>query len=95
MTPDLLIQNGTLLDLPEGSYGPKVVSDFLIEFIKANKDEPFFVYNPLILPHSPFPPTPHSISLKEKDEKKNFVDIFSSALSSIFTSQKNFSRSQN
>ena len=70
-----LDQNGKLLDLPDGSYGPKVVNDFLVDFIKENKDEPFFVYNPLILPHSPFPPTPHSISLKEKDEKKNFIDM--------------------
>ncbi len=68
-------KNGSLIKLPKDSYGPKVVNDFIIEFIKENKDRPFMVYNPLILPHSPFPPTPHSKNLKETDEKKNFIDM--------------------
>jgi len=70
-----LEQDGALLDLPEGSYGPTVVNDFLLDFIRDNKDEPFFVYNPLILPHNPFPPTPHSTNKDEKNGKKNFIDM--------------------
>jgi arylsulfatase A len=70
-----LDQNGKLLELPEGSYGPTIVNDFLLDFIRENKDGPFLVYNPLILPHNPFPPTPHSKDLEEKDNKKNFVDM--------------------
>ncbi|QXD25873.1 sulfatase-like hydrolase/transferase [Opitutia bacterium ISCC 51] len=70
-----LDQNGKLLDLPDGSYGPTVVNDFILDFIRENKDEPFLVYNPLILPHNPFPPTPHSTNQEETDDKKNFVDM--------------------
>jgi arylsulfatase A len=70
-----LDQNGSLLELPEGSYGPTVVNDFLLDFIRENKDGPFFVYNPLILPHNPFPVTPHSSDPNEKDDKKNFIDM--------------------
>ena len=70
-----LDQDGEVLDLPEGSYGPTVVNDFLLDFIRENKDQPFFVYNPLILPHNPFPPTPHSTDKESKDNKKNFIDM--------------------
>lgn len=70
-----LEQDGALLELPEGSYGPTVVNDFILEFIEENKDGPFLVYNPLILPHNPFPPTPHSANPVEQDNKKNFIDM--------------------
>ena len=68
-------QNGEILDLPEDSYGPTVACDFLIDFIKENKDGPFLAYYPMILPHNPFPPTPLSKDRDEKDNKKNFVDM--------------------
>ena len=51
--------NGEEKDFP-GKYGPDLVSDFLIDFIKRNKDESFFAYYPMILPHWPFQPTPDS-----------------------------------
>jgi arylsulfatase A len=70
-----LEQDGKLLELPEGTYGPDVVNNFLLNFIRENKDAPFLVYNPMILVHNPFPPTPHSKDQKEKDEKKNFIDM--------------------
>jgi arylsulfatase A len=46
-----------------------------LDFIRKHKDEPFFVYNPLILPHNPFPVTPHSKDPEETDNKKNFIDM--------------------
>lgn len=51
--------NGKQFDFP-GKYGPDLVSDHLVKFIKANKDRPFFAYYPMILPHWPFQPTPDS-----------------------------------
>ena len=42
----------------EGQYGPDVICDYINTYIKKNKDEPFFVYYPMILPHSPFMRTP-------------------------------------
>ena len=49
-------------DLPrdtlEGRYGPDVFAGFVTDFITRHRDEPFFVYYPMALPHDPFQPTP-------------------------------------
>ena len=52
--------NGKPVDYTNGEYGPDVVSDYLIDFIKRHKDGPFFAYYPMMLPHWPFQPTPDS-----------------------------------
>jgi arylsulfatase A len=54
--------NGRTVDSSDGEYGPDLVSDHLVTFIKKNKDgeKPFFAYYPMILPHWPFQPTPDS-----------------------------------
>lgn len=70
-----LIHDGNVLSFGKDDYGPKLVADFLIDFITQNKDEPFLVYWPMILPHNPFDPTPDSIDREEKDDKRNFVDM--------------------
>lgn len=67
--------NGSPLELPKGSYGPDVIADFAIDFIEANKDRPFLLYYPMMLPHNPFLPTPDSVDRDETDEKKNFIDM--------------------
>ncbi len=56
----LLEQNGQLLPRDRKAYGPDVVSDYALDFIKRHKDEPFFVYYPMLLVHDPFVPTPDS-----------------------------------
>lgn len=68
-------QDGAILDLPEGTYGPDVMTSFLIRFMQENRDRPFLAYYPMNLVHSPFPPTPDSVDRSEQDEKKNFVDM--------------------
>ena len=72
----------------KGKYGPDIISDYLCDFIERKKDQPFFVYYPMVLVHDPFLPTPDSIKgpynpkpkVKGKkakrntaEEKKNFV----------------------
>ncbi len=52
--------NGKQVDYRNGEYGPDLVSDYLVDFMKRHKDEPFFAYYPMILPHWPFQPTPDS-----------------------------------
>ncbi|MEX0939537.1 MAG: sulfatase-like hydrolase/transferase [Pirellulales bacterium] len=54
--------NGRRVDFTSGEYGPDVVSEYACEFIErhAGGDRPFFLYYPMILPHSPFEPTPDS-----------------------------------
>ncbi len=56
----LIYQNGKKLDGLEDSYGPDVFLNFINGFIDRNSDKPFFIYYPMVLPHSPFVPTPNS-----------------------------------
>lgn len=67
--------NGKPVDYSNGEYGPDVVSDFLCDFIERHKDKPFVAYYPMILPHSPFVPTPDSADPKCRDMEKNFVEM--------------------
>lgn len=52
----------------EGKYGPDVYTSFLIDFIRDNKDGPFFVYFPMALTHGPFDPTPDHPDPKDKTD---------------------------
>ncbi len=44
-----------------GAFGPDVFNDFVIDFVRQHKDDenPFFVYYPMVLTHTPFTTTPH------------------------------------
>ena len=57
-----------------GQYGPDIQQSFAKSFISKNKNDPFFLYYPITLPHYPFQPTPDS---KDWDPKRNpkFNDI--------------------
>jgi arylsulfatase A len=52
--------DGAERDFAGGGYGPTLVNDFALDFITRHRDEPFFLYYPMILAHSPFQPTPDS-----------------------------------
>lgn len=52
--------NGRQVNYRDGEYGPDVVSDYLCDFIRRNRDTSFFAYYPMLLPHFPFVPTPDS-----------------------------------
>ena len=76
----LIEQNGKFLPRNENAYGPDIVSDYAVDFIKRNKENPFFIYYPMLLVHDPFVPTPDSSewsSLETRSEKNNkyFVDM--------------------
>jgi len=43
-----------------GEYGPDLVNDFLCDFIRRNRERPFFVLHSMLLTHAPFEPTPGS-----------------------------------
>jgi arylsulfatase A len=51
-------KNGTVIDLPEGTYGPDVVQNFTFDFIERHKDKPFFFYYATHLVHKPTLRTP-------------------------------------
>lgn len=67
--------DGSIVEAGEDDYGPDLVVDFLLRFIEDNRDRPFFAYYPMILPHSPFEPTPHSADRESVDEQRNFEDM--------------------
>ena len=57
--------NGKEVDYSAGEYGPDIVNDYAIDFVRRSKDRPFFLYYPMMLTHSPYVPTPDSDDYKE------------------------------
>lgn len=66
-------QNGKILETNISDYGPDIVSNYALDFIRRNRDNPFFLYYPMILVHDPFSPTPDSEIWKE-ESKRNIND---------------------
>ena len=56
----LIEQNGKILERNVKDYGPDVFLNYIMEFMERNKDNPFFIYYPMVLVHDPFVPTPDS-----------------------------------
>ncbi len=57
----------------EGKFGEDIFSDFLIDFMKRNKDQPMFIYYPMCLPHTPFTTTPLEPDAKGDDKYKAMI----------------------
>ncbi|WP_405605822.1 sulfatase-like hydrolase/transferase [Polaribacter sp. Asnod1-A03] len=53
----------------EGKFGPDIFSDFVIDFMNKNKENPFCIYYPMVLTHSPFVHTPNEPNVKTKYQK--------------------------
>jgi len=73
----LIYENGNILNDVKDKYGPDVYADFLIDFIKQNKNNHFFAYYAMSLPHEisndmptppPFGPKGRYESYKENVE---------------------------
>lgn len=67
--------NGERKSFGKDTYGPDVTTDFLLQFIEDHREEPFFAYYPMNLPHFPFRPTPHSDSRTQEGKQQNFEDM--------------------
>ena len=65
----VLVQNEKVLPTDPDGYGPQVVADYIMDFIDRKAGQPFFVYYPMILPHSPFVPTPDSPEWQEPSRR--------------------------
>lgn len=70
-----LMHDGEVINHGEDDYGSTIIADYLIDFIRANKEKPFLAYYPMNLPHNPFDPTPQSKDRKSKNAKQNFIDM--------------------
>ncbi len=53
-------ENGRQLPDTQGKYGPDLLQEFVIDFIRRHRDQPFFVYYPTPLIHGPILRTPDS-----------------------------------
>jgi len=53
-----IIRNGEYVPTTIDDYGPDMFTDFVIDFARRHKDEPFFVYYPMTLTHGPAYSTP-------------------------------------
>ena len=65
----VVMQNGELKTI-KGKYGEDVFVSFLSEFMKREKERPFFVYYPMALTHAPFTATPRSREWASGDRHK-------------------------
>ncbi|MBK8504766.1 MAG: sulfatase-like hydrolase/transferase [Saprospiraceae bacterium] len=80
----LIEQNGEILAQDKNAYGPDIFSDYALDFINRNKNNPFFLYYPMVLVHDPFVPTPDSKTWTMNDERyvqdtSHFSDMVSYA----------------
>jgi len=50
-----IVSNGELLETEPWDFGPDICTDFLIQFMEKNRDNPFLAYYPMILPHGTVP----------------------------------------
>ncbi len=53
-------KNGQWLTDVEGKYGPDLLHQSVVDFIRRHQDRPFFVYYPMVLVHGPILRTPDS-----------------------------------
>ncbi|MFC2113469.1 sulfatase-like hydrolase/transferase [Bacteroidota bacterium] len=53
-----VIENDELLPSDSNTYAPDLCQDFAIDFIARERDKPFFLYYPVVLPHDPWFQTP-------------------------------------
>lgn len=74
-----ILENGKFRPTTKDDFGPDIYSEFVLQYIEANKEEEFFIYYPMALTHGPFVPTPHSGDFPEKDKygssNKYFADM--------------------
>lgn len=78
----LIEQNGKFLNINEDDYGPDIFANYILDFIERKKDQPFFVYYPMVLVHDPFVPTPdseewESMTTRTKKDTSYFKDMVS------------------
>jgi len=70
-----ILKNGQYVPTNPDDYGPDIYTDFLIDFMKRHKAEPFLLYYPMCLTHGPHYPTPDSLTTK-KDKMQHSRENF-------------------
>lgn len=63
--------DGREVDFKNGEYGPDVVHQYALDFVRKHMAEPFLLYYPMMLTHGPFVPTPTSADWDPKAATEN------------------------
>lgn len=66
-------QNGRPLSNTAGKYGPDIWVDFIGDFMRRHREQPFFVYYSMALPHNPMNPTPDSPEWQDPEKRDDDV----------------------
>ena len=53
-----VVENGELLPSDSSTYAPDLCQEFALDFITRDRNKPFFLYYPMVLPHDPWNGTP-------------------------------------
>ena len=61
--------NGRPVPLHKGQYVPDLMHTFIVNFLEKHKDEPFFLYYPMVHIHTPIVRTPNSHKGETKDQR--------------------------
>ena len=65
-------------------FGPDVYSDFIVDFMKANREHPMLVYFPMCLPHGPLTDTPAdpgiTVPLMKHKAMVRYIDLITEKL---------------
>lgn len=65
-------RDGEVLDEQADEYGPDLFCNYINDYIRRHRNEPFFIYYPMVLTHSPFVPTPRSdMAQAQRDSRDN------------------------
>jgi len=57
----------------KGQFGEDIFSDFIIDFMKKNKEKPMMIYYPMCLPHGPLTTTPAKKNVPKEEQHKAMV----------------------
>ncbi len=62
----------------KGQFGEDIFSDFIIDFMRKNKEKPMMIYYPMCLPHGPLTTTPAEPNAPREEQHKamtRYTDI--------------------
>ncbi len=66
----LLNHNGEMKQHPRSVFGPDVFNNFVLDYIRNHKSQPFFIYYPMVLAHTPLVTTPEMRDEAASDQDK-------------------------
>lgn len=87
-----LQHNGRFQTVEEnrGKYGPDLLCDFVCDFMQRHREEPFFVYYPMVLVHDPFVTTPDTIGDAPRTQEANKAPKSKAAKKENFVAMVNY-----